>query len=216
MRRDLVFHHGCAAHRSHEPPCAAGGAHGAHAHGVAVNLRPEVGHHAPCGVGRVALGPQICARDDAPLGIDDHAFRGDGSDVDAQVAVRLLWRDGRSCRRCDAFLPWRNGLTARRCDAFLRRLLPLQALLACCTVRLSRRVGRAARSRGTRRCRTFTRQALFAVRPIGRTDGVRAVRRLVCQRAFMAIFGVGASRADTVDKGILHLFACSFFMASMS
>ena len=88
VRRDLVLHHGGAAHGAHQPPRAAGGAHGAHAHRVAIHLRAQVGHHAARGIGRVALGPQVRARDDAPVGVDDHALRGNRPDVDAEVAVR--------------------------------------------------------------------------------------------------------------------------------
>ena len=53
-----------------------------------IHLRAQVGHHAARGIGRVALGPQVRARDDAPVGVDDHALRGNRPDVDAEVAVR--------------------------------------------------------------------------------------------------------------------------------
>ncbi len=115
VRGDLVLHHGRAQHGPHEAPCAAGGAHGAHAHGRMVDLRAQVGHHPPRRIRRVALRPQVRPRHDGAVGVHDDALRGDGPDVyPGSIPLALARR--------------RN---ARRCGALRRRTLPLQALLTC-------------------------------------------------------------------------------------
>lgn len=87
MSRDLVLDDGGAEHRAYETACATRGARADDACIVLVNLLAQLGDDALGGAGWVALRPEVGAGDDFVVVVDDDALRGNGADIDSDVAV---------------------------------------------------------------------------------------------------------------------------------
>ena len=87
MGGDLVLDHGSPQHGAHEPARAARRAGADDVHPRAFHLALQLAHDVLRRLGRVALGPQIRTRDDGAVLVDDHALRGNGADVDAEIAL---------------------------------------------------------------------------------------------------------------------------------
>ena len=87
MGGDLVLDHGSPQHGPHETPRAARRASADDIHPRAFHLALQLAHDVLRRLGRVALGPQIRPRDNGAILVDDHALRGNGADVDAEITL---------------------------------------------------------------------------------------------------------------------------------